>query len=100
MEKQYGAMVAMDAFGFQESLPVVDPWDDTEVFKVLGKRVLRSPMPHRSSGPAEFYMEAVTQIISEYQCNAAIFAGHVGCKHTWAVASDQGHDFRSFRFRR
>jgi len=86
MEKQYGAMVTMDAFGFQESLPVVDPWDDTEVYKVLGKRVLRSPMPHRSSGPAEFYMEAVTQIISEYKCNAAIFAGHVGCKHTWAVA--------------
>ncbi len=43
-------------------------------------------MPHRSSGPAEFWMEAVTQIISEYQCNAAIFTGHVGCKHTWAVA--------------
>jgi benzoyl-CoA reductase/2-hydroxyglutaryl-CoA dehydratase subunit BcrC/BadD/HgdB len=85
MEKQYGAIVTMDAFGSQESLPVVNPWDNTEVYKVLGKRVLRSPMPHRSSGPAEFWMEAITQIITEYKCNVAIFTGHVGCKHTWAV---------------
>jgi benzoyl-CoA reductase/2-hydroxyglutaryl-CoA dehydratase subunit BcrC/BadD/HgdB len=86
MEKEYGAIVTMDAFGFQESLPVANPWDEAEVYRVLGKRLLRSPMPHRSSGPAEFWMEAVTQIISEYKCNAAIFTGHVGCKHTWAVA--------------
>lgn len=86
MEKQYGAVVTMDAFGNQESLPAMNLWDDKEVYKALGKRVLRYPMMHRSSGPVEFWMEAVSQIITEYRCNAAVFAGHVGCKHTWAVA--------------
>jgi benzoyl-CoA reductase/2-hydroxyglutaryl-CoA dehydratase subunit BcrC/BadD/HgdB len=42
-------------------------------------------MIHGSSGPTEYWMDLVTEIVSEYKCNAAIFAGHVGCKHTWAV---------------
>ncbi len=85
MEKEYGAIVTMDAFGFQKSLPIDDPSNESEVFLGLGKRLLRQPMIHGSSGPTEFWMESVTEIIREYKCNAAIFAGHVGCKHTWAV---------------
>lgn len=86
LEKEYGAIVTMDAFGFQKSLPIEDPWNEKEVFKGLGKRLLRQPMIHGSSGPTEFWMELVNDIIRDYKCNAAIFAGHVGCKHTWAVA--------------
>lgn len=86
LEREYGAVVTMDVYGFQEPLPALNLWDEKEVYKALGKRVLRYPMTHRSSGPVEFWMEAVTQIITEYKCNAAIFAGHVGCKHAWAVA--------------
>jgi benzoyl-CoA reductase/2-hydroxyglutaryl-CoA dehydratase subunit BcrC/BadD/HgdB len=85
LEKEYGAIVTMDAFGFQKSLPIDDPRDEREVFKGLGKRLLRQPMIHGSSGPTEYWIELVTGIIKDYQCNAAIFAGHVGCKHTWAV---------------
>jgi benzoyl-CoA reductase/2-hydroxyglutaryl-CoA dehydratase subunit BcrC/BadD/HgdB len=85
MEKEYGAIVTMDAFGFQKSFPIENTSNETEVFKGLGKRLLRQPMIHGSSGPTEFWMDLVTGIITEYKCNAAIFAGHVGCKHTWAV---------------
>lgn len=42
-------------------------------------------MIHDLSGPAEYWMECVGTILREYRCNAAIFAGHVGCKHSWAV---------------
>jgi benzoyl-CoA reductase/2-hydroxyglutaryl-CoA dehydratase subunit BcrC/BadD/HgdB len=85
MEKEFGAIVTMDAFGFRESWPIEDPSNEIEVFKGLAKRLLRIPMIHGSSGPAEFWMESVKEIVREYKCDAAIFAGHVGCKHTWAV---------------
>jgi benzoyl-CoA reductase/2-hydroxyglutaryl-CoA dehydratase subunit BcrC/BadD/HgdB len=85
LEKEYGAVTIMDAFGYQKSLPIDNPWDGKEVFRGLGKRLLRQPMIHGSSGPTEYWMDLVTEIVSEYKCNAAIFAGHVGCKHTWAV---------------
>jgi benzoyl-CoA reductase/2-hydroxyglutaryl-CoA dehydratase subunit BcrC/BadD/HgdB len=85
MEKEYGAIVPMDAFGFRESCPIEDTSDEEKVFKGLAKRLLRIPMIHGTSGPAEFWMESVTEIVREYKCDAAIFAGHVGCKHTWAV---------------
>ena len=42
-------------------------------------------MVHGSSGPAEYWMEFVTEIVRDYKSDVAIFAGHVGCKHTWAV---------------
>jgi benzoyl-CoA reductase/2-hydroxyglutaryl-CoA dehydratase subunit BcrC/BadD/HgdB len=85
LEKEYGAIVTMDAFGFQKSYPIENTSNEREVFKGLGKRLLRQPMIHGSSGPTEYWIELVTGIIKDYQCNAAIFAGHVGCKHTWAV---------------
>lgn len=85
MEKEFGAIVTMDAFGFRKSCPIEDSSDEAKVFKGLAKRLLRIPMIHGSAGPAEIWMESVTEIVREYKCDAAIFAGHVGCKHTWAV---------------
>ncbi|MDY6911893.1 MAG: 2-hydroxyacyl-CoA dehydratase family protein [Chloroflexota bacterium] len=85
MEKEFGAIVTMDAFGFQKAVPINSKSDKTEVLKGLAERCLRIPMIHGTSGPTEHWLDIVTEIIRDYKCDAAIFAGHVGCKHTWAV---------------
>jgi len=85
MEREYGAIVTMDAFGFRQTWPIEKTSDEMAVFKGLAKRLLRIPMIHGTTGPAEYWMESITEIVKDYSCDAAIFAGHVGCKHTWAV---------------
>ena len=85
MEKEFGAIVTMDALGFRETLPIKDTLDEDTVFKGMAERWLRVPMVHDLSGPAEYWMESIGAILRDYKCNAVIFAGHVGCKHSWAV---------------
>ncbi len=85
MEKEFGAIVTMDTLGVRETVLIKDTLDEDTVFKGMAKRWLRVPMIHDLSGPAEYWMECVGTILREYKCNAAIFAGHVGCKHSWAV---------------
>ena len=85
MGKEFGAIVTMDAFGFREAVPIKDTLDEAEVFRGMAERSLKVPMVHGSTGPAESWMESVTEIVRDYKSDVAIFAGHVGCKHTWAV---------------
>lgn len=85
LEREYGAVVTMDAFGYLNSLQIEDPWNKEEVYKGLARRMLGTPMTHGSAGPVEGNLKIAEQGITEYKSNLAFFAGHVGCKHTWAV---------------
>jgi len=86
MEKKYGAVLIMDAFGYQKAPLFEDPKDRERVFMDCGRKALASPMIHGASGPAEIYLDLVDQVMDEYSINVAMFVGHVGCKHTWAAA--------------
>lgn len=86
MEKEYGAIVPMDAIGFRDDVPIKNTSDEAMVFKGLAKRSLMKPMTHVGSSPVEYWMESATEVLRDYKCDAAIFAGNVGCTHNWAVA--------------
>ena len=85
LEKEYGAVVMMDSFGNQHSYQIDDPWNEEEVYLGLAKRMLGAPMTHGAAGPVEPWLELVERAVIDYHCNAAVFSGHVGCKHTWAA---------------
>ena len=85
MEKEYGAIVPMDAFGWRKAALIDNASDEEAVFKGLAKRSLMVPMTHTGSSPVEYWMESATELFRDYKCNTAIFAGHVGCTHFWAV---------------
>ena len=86
MEREYGAVAVMDAFGFQGG-PMYEHLDDRrDCFKVMGKKMQDNPMIHGASGPSEFHLDMVDQIFRDYDPNVSMFLGHVGCKHTWASA--------------
>ncbi len=86
MEREYGAVAVMDAFGFQ-GRPMFEHMDDRrDCFKTMGKHFQANPMIHGASGPSEYHLGLVDRIFEEYDPNVSMFLGHVGCKHTWASA--------------
>lgn len=85
MEQEYGAIVPMDAFGFRNGALIEDASNPEAVLKGLAKRSLMVPMTHTGSSPVEYWMNAAAELFRNYQCSTAIFAGHVGCTHFWAV---------------
>ncbi|MEN6437122.1 MAG: 2-hydroxyacyl-CoA dehydratase family protein [Syntrophobacter sp.] len=85
MEKEFGAVLPMDAFGWRRAALIEDVLDKDAVFEGLAKRSLMVPMTHMGSSPVEYWMESATELFRDYQCDTAIFAGHVGCTHFWAV---------------
>jgi hypothetical protein len=86
MERQFGAILVMDAFGYQRG-HVFRDLNDLDVICVdFAKKGLALPMIHGASGPVEDYVSLVENTMSDYKANVSMFVGHVGCKHTWAAA--------------
>jgi benzoyl-CoA reductase/2-hydroxyglutaryl-CoA dehydratase subunit BcrC/BadD/HgdB len=86
LEKQYGATVVMDAFGYQKTPLFTNPDDIDTVLFNLAQKTLALPMIHGASGPIEDYANLVENVMEDYAVDVSMFVGHVGCKHTWAAA--------------
>ncbi|MFX0132246.1 MAG: 2-hydroxyacyl-CoA dehydratase subunit D [Candidatus Hodarchaeota archaeon] len=86
MERKFGATVVMDMLGLQMARPV-DTSSEESIYNDLGKVVLEMPMARQSRGPMEFYLDDIIWLIKEFKGDCCIWGGHVGCKHSWAVAS-------------
>lgn len=85
LEDEYGAVVPMDAFGWKQAALIKDVSDEDAIFRGLAKRSLMVPMTHMGASPVEYWMRSTVELFKDYKCNTAIFAGHVGCSHFWAV---------------
>lgn len=85
MEKEFNAVSVIDAFGHTGWEPLDDPYDYDKLFRWLYVKCMNYPMIHGASGPASNYLAQTERFAKEYGANVAFFAGHVGCKHTWAV---------------
>ncbi len=86
MEKEYDTVAIMDAFGFQHGDLYQDLENRHDCFAVMGRKMQNNPMIHGAAGPVDNYTYLVDKIFSEYEPDVSIFLGHIGCKHTWAVA--------------
>ncbi|NVM05243.1 MAG: 2-hydroxyacyl-CoA dehydratase, partial [Candidatus Helarchaeota archaeon] len=60
--------------------------DDT-IFEGMAKQILDTPMGRQSRGPSEFYIDDLLRIGKEYKTDCAIYSGHMGCKHSHAMAA-------------
>ena len=86
LEREYGTVAVMDAFGFQHG-DLYDDMDDLEeCFRVMARKMQNNPMIHGASGPSEHFVYLVDKIFEEYEPDVSLFIGHIGCKHTWASA--------------
>ena len=85
MERRFGAVSVMDMMGYTMSQPINMKNDDT-IFEGLAKQVLDAPMGRQSRGSMEFYLDDILKICKDYKIDCAIYGGHVGCKHSLAIA--------------
>lgn len=86
MERKFGAVTVMDLMGYNLAQPVDLSSDDT-IFEGLARTILDIPMGAQSRGPAEYYLDYLLHIVKKYKADCAIYGGHMGCKHSWGIAS-------------
>ena len=84
LEREHGAICIMDVLGhyhgdFYEHLD-----DPEDCFRVMAKKQMNLPMIHGASGPVEYYLNRIDDLMEDFNINTSIFLGHVGCRHTWA----------------
>ncbi len=86
LEREYGAVVVMDMIGQYVNTPIEDMSSPKKVYRGLANKLANMPMIRESRGPMEYHTQAVIDTCRDYRCDAAIFSGHMGCKHGWAIA--------------
>lgn len=86
MEQKFQISTVMDMMGYQMTQPVNLNSEET-LLEDLAKTLMGMPMARQSRGPMEYYLDDCINIIKEYQIDLCIWGGHMGCKHSWAIAS-------------
>ncbi len=85
MERKFGAITVMDLTGYAVSQPINMKNEDT-IYEGLATQMLDIPMGRQSRGPAEYYLDDMLRIGKDYDADCAIYGGHIGCKHSHAIA--------------
>ncbi len=85
LEKEHKAVVVMDMLAHYINTPIEDLSTPKAMFRGMAQKLANMPMARESRGPMGFYSDAVINMVKDYQCNAAVFSGHMACKHGWAV---------------
>lgn len=85
LEKEHDTVTVMDGFGYKDKT-YIDTSSRHEAMKGLGLKMVDTPMVHGAGGPGERFVEMVDDIMEDFSVDMSVFMGHVGCKHTWAVA--------------
>ncbi len=86
MERRFGAVVVMDMAGYAMSKLINTKTEDT-IYEGLASQMLDAPMGRQSRGPAEYYIDDMLRIARDYRADCAIYGGHLGCKHSQAIAT-------------
>ncbi len=85
LEKEHKAVVVMDMLAHYINTPVEDLSTPKKLYRGLAEKLANMPMARESRGPLAYYAEAVMDVCRDYNCDAAVFSGHMACKHGWAV---------------
>ncbi|MEW6034031.1 MAG: 2-hydroxyacyl-CoA dehydratase family protein [Chloroflexota bacterium] len=86
MEQKYGAVCVMDLLNHYINRPIEGLSSKEKILEGLARKTLDYPMGRHGRGPVEPYLNECINLCREYKADAAVFAGHVGCKYGWATA--------------
>jgi len=85
LEREYGA-TSISALNVFDVEPTEDISDTDKILRGLAHKVTAVPMLRECGGPWEYYIDRLLGLCRLYRADAAIFGGHIACKHTWAIA--------------
>jgi len=80
LEKEWGAVVVMDMFGYCP-YTLVDTSTEDSMFKGLAKRYLSdTPMVRQARGLADQFTDDIVRVVRDYKIDCVLFPGHMGHK--------------------
>jgi len=82
--RQYGA-VSIRGMGNMVFKPVEDISSTEKILRGLAEKLTLMIMVREVRGPWENYRDVIVEAAREYKADAAVFAGHLGCKNSWAI---------------
>jgi len=85
LEHEYGA-ISISALNVFDVNPTEDISDTDKILRGMAEKVTAVPMLRECGGPWEYYINRLLGLCRDYKADAAVFGGHIGCKHTWAIA--------------
>jgi len=85
LESEYGAVSVANMNSNFVMKPVEDISDYDSILMGLAEKLTLLPMTRECGGPWENYLDATIELLRRYKADAAVFAGNVACKSTWAV---------------
>jgi benzoyl-CoA reductase/2-hydroxyglutaryl-CoA dehydratase subunit BcrC/BadD/HgdB len=86
LEEKYGAVSIIEMMSNSAIQPIEDPSDISSIFRGLAGKTMNMPMGRESRGPWEYYGDVLIEACREYKADAAVWAGHVGCKNAWGIS--------------
>jgi hypothetical protein len=87
MGDEHGANVVIDYMTPRNINLFEDLSSPRQIFKALARKLAAMPMGWQSRGPANYFIDGTVNVCRDFKVDAGIFAGHVGCKQTWAMAA-------------
>lgn len=85
LEQVYGA-ISIHCVSNITHTPVEDLSSPDSMLLGLAHKLTTLPMGREFRGPWENNVSATLAMCRDYKADAAIFAGHIACKHNWATA--------------
>lgn len=85
LEEEYGCSCTMDAAGLVPHRFFENTGDMHDCLTVMAGRMRNEMTLHGVSWSGTQLLEHVDRLFSEYEPDVSIFAGHVGCRQTWAA---------------
>ncbi len=88
LEREYGAISipGQNIFDVNVLADIDDNSDYDTILRALAEKVTFMPMSRECGGPWEYFVDRTLDICKRYKADAAIFGGHIACKHSWAIA--------------
>ncbi len=97
MEEEYGATYLECGLTIlpEEEIGLIDDHDVDSMIEGLARLTFHFPMSRQVTSFADIWINDFTKLAKSHKADCAIFAGHMACKHGWALnklLSDAIHD--------
>jgi len=87
MEEEYGATYTECGLTFlpEDQIGLIDEHDPDFMMAGLARLTFNYPMSRQVTSYADIWINDFTELAKSHQADCAIFAGHMACKHGWAL---------------
>lgn len=84
LEREYGAVTVMDGLCFGNREFFDKPDDKQDCIRIMCERMLSGSKAHAAGASGGELLEAIEDLMHDFEPDVFLFLGSVGCRHAWA----------------